>query len=51
MRKRENQVWKKRRNKKGENEMLKKRRKEGRENEGEGERDERRGRERRTENR
>ena len=51
VRKRENQMWKKRRNKKWENEMWKKRRKEGRENEGEGERDERRGRERRTENR
>ena len=36
--------------KKKENEMWKKRRKEGRENEGKGERDERRGRERRIEN-
>ena len=43
-------MWKKRRNKKGENEMWKKRRKEERENEGEGERDEMGGRERRTEN-
>ena len=43
-------MWKKRRNKKGENEMWKKRRKEERENEGGGERDERRGRERRIEN-
>ena len=41
-------MWKKRRNEKGEIEMWKKIRKEGRENEGEGERDERRGRERRT---
>ena len=51
MRKREKQIWKKIRNKKGENQIWKKRRKEGRENEGEGEKDERRGKERRTENR
>ena len=44
-------MWKKRRNKKGENEMWKKRRKEERENEGERERDDRGGREMRTENR